>query len=67
MSRHGNSSWKYHCRYLLCICGDEEIKETDMFSIPYEGHRKKDQRYLNDRNSSIDHKYHADLYDGHDQ
>ena len=45
----------------------EEIKETDMFSIPYEGHRKKDQRYLNDRNSSIDHKYHADLYDGHDQ
>mgnify|MGYP000668231124 CR=1 FL=1 len=53
-SRHGNSSWKYHCRYLLCICGDEEIKETDMFSIPYEGHRKKDQRYLNDRNSSID-------------
>ena len=35
-----------------------------MFSIPYEGHRKKDQRYLNDRNSSIDHKYHADLYDG---
>ena len=49
------------------ICGDEEIKETDMFSIPYEGHRKKDQRYLNDRNSSIDHKYHADLYDGHDQ
>ena len=21
-----------------------------MFSIPYEGHRKKDQRYLNDRN-----------------
>ena len=66
-SRHGNSSWKYHCRYLLCICGDEEIKETDMFSIPYEGHRKKDQRYLNDRNSSIDHKYHADLYDGHDQ
>ena len=63
----GNSSWKYHCRYLLCICGDEEIKETDMFSIPYEGHRKKDQRYLNDRNSSIDHKYYADLYDGHDQ
>ena len=47
--------------------GDEEIKETDMFSIPYEGHRKKDQRYLNDRNSSIDPKYHADLYDGHDQ